>query len=141
MPLNIKALYWLAHLLVMLLYAYLSFLALQITLFNLILLGLIFICGGKVNKWLSKYRFKQEYNFQHSHLNKFITKANAEYFTDLNVKVVAGDEGRWLEFHLPEDAFPDLIQRNSPDFMNRTAITEQSDEDDDGSQAPIERIQ
>ena len=149
MPIYLRAVYWLAHCLAMLIYAYSSFIALQITLFNLILLGLIVIGGGKVSKWLSQWRFNQEYKYRHSHLEKFLAKANEEYFTELKVKVAAGVEGRWLEFQLPdpEDRDGFMPYRRDSEVsvpsvgptgirMVPSAIIEQSDEDDEGSQAP-----
>ena len=79
-PIHVKAVHWLGHILVMLLYSYFSFLVLQVTLFNLILLGLAIVMGRKLSKGLSKFFYKQSYKYQYGGFNKVLKEANEAYF-------------------------------------------------------------
>ena len=81
----------------MLIYSYFSFLVLQVTLFNLILLGLAFVMGRKLSNTLSKFFYKQCYKYQYGGFNKALKEANENYFENKSVLIVGGHEGRWLE--------------------------------------------
>ena len=62
----------LASLLILLIYLYVSFIILQLALFNLILLGIMVIYLTKLNNLMRAYTYKHEYNFQIRGLKKFL---------------------------------------------------------------------
>ena len=109
-PIHVKGLHWLVHILVMLLYSYFSFLVLQVTLFNLILLGLAIAMGRKLSKGLSKFFYKQSYKYQYGGFNRILKEANEGYFETKSAQITGGHEGRWLEIQLPE-IFTDIPER------------------------------
>ena len=98
-------------------YLYVSFIALQLALFNLILLGIIIIYMGKLYDMMTRYAFKFEYNYRNSAFQKHIQEANKQYFSNKNVELVGLQEGLLLELQLPENVDDQFM--TNPTLENR----------------------
>ena len=85
---------------VTLLYIYISFIILQLSLFNIILLGILATYFKSLVSTLRSFEYKMDYNFKVSHFNSYIKKVNKEIFKPKNIDLVGGEKGLWLEVHL-----------------------------------------
>lgn len=96
------ALRFLLPFIVTILYSYACLMLLQLALFNVILLGIMIIGLSKIWKFFTKFSFKYEYNYRNKEFKKHIERANEEYFRSKGVVMVGGEEGKWIEFQLPD---------------------------------------
>lgn len=88
---------------VILIYLYACLILLQLALFNLILLGIMIIYLKKLYYLLFSFEYKQDYNYRNRRFKQFIEAENNRYYKNINVDLVGGEQGQWLELQLPED--------------------------------------
>jgi Region found in RelA / SpoT proteins len=102
----------LLSLLIGVIYIYACTLVLQLALFNLILLGIMIIYFSKLTTALASWAMKHEYNFQNRDFKRYIENENKDYYRSINVELVGGEEGRWIEVQLPdnEEQFQNKIE-------------------------------
>jgi hypothetical protein len=87
---------------------YVSLLVLQLTLFNIIFLGIEVIYFKKLYNLLHGFEYKQDYNYRNGKFKRFIEAENLRFYRFKHqVELVGGEEGKWLEIQLP-DAIGDL---------------------------------
>jgi hypothetical protein len=85
-------------------YLVISFIFLQLALFNVILLGLIIMFFFKVNYYFDEFIIKKEYKYQNKDFDKFIeTQNELPAYKQACVNITSMEQGKYLEFHLPED--------------------------------------
>ena len=87
----------------MLVYIYISFIILQLALFNLIMLGVMFVYFKKLYFFFHSLEFRFDSNFRNTPLKKYIETENERFYRKKNIELVGGEEGLWLELQLPDD--------------------------------------
>mmetsp|Transcript_17698 Transcript_17698/g.29935 ORF Transcript_17698/g.29935 Transcript_17698/m.29935 type:complete len:272 (-) Transcript_17698:47-862(-) len=114
MPLPRHCLIILVEAVVLILVFYFFFLILQLALFNLVILGILFVFMKKLYKFAEACRWKLKFEYKTQEFNKFIERQNQEVYKDLNIKISKEREGSWLEFQLDQDdeMFEQIIQEN-----------------------------
>ena len=85
------------------LYVYACLLILQLALFNLILLGIFIIYFFKMLSLFKAREFKTEYEYQNKKFREFIEAENKRYYLKLNVELIGGEYGKWIEIQLPDN--------------------------------------
>jgi hypothetical protein len=84
-------------------YIYLSFVIVQLALFNVILMGLFVIAFAKLQDFIAGYLIKVEVKFQNKGFEEFLKAQNEKpAFKNASVNVTGSNQGMTLEFHHPE---------------------------------------
>ena len=94
---------WLLRVIFMLAYIYLTFILLQLALFNLILMGIFIVYLRKLYFMTHQYAVRVDYNERHRKYKKFIEEENERLYRSHNIEIIPGEEGKWLEVQLPDD--------------------------------------
>ncbi len=92
-----------ASLICMGLYLYCALLIWQMSLFNLILVGISIVYFNKLWILFSAFEMKADIKYRTTPLLRFIESENARYFTAKKVVLSCGEIGECLELQLPED--------------------------------------
>lgn len=87
-------------LILVLIYAF--FLVIQLALFNLVILGIIFVVMRKFIQILEAFRWKFQFSYKTKEFNAFIKEENLKY-QKMNIEIIPDREGQWLEFLLKEE--------------------------------------
>lgn len=68
--------------------------------------------------------FKTEYEYQNKKFREFIEAENKRYYLKLNVELIGGEYGHWIEIQLPdnEDDFKEKQQLDSTHRAGRSVI-------------------
>ena len=85
------------------LYLYGSLLILQMSLFNLILLGIVCVYFSKLWTMLAALERRADISYRTGGFKSFIERENLRYYRLRKVELVGGEMGMWLELQLPED--------------------------------------
>jgi hypothetical protein len=92
-------------------YIYINILLLEITIVNLILLGVFFTYTKSFIKFLLKLKEKLDTKHLNKKLHIFIEDENVQFYrTQRNIELVAEYEGQVLELQLPDDV-EDIIAK------------------------------
>jgi ABC-type antimicrobial peptide transport system permease subunit len=122
LPFKKKLGYKLWTLLVRLLCLIVCFYLLQLALFNVILLGIMILLFMRLNNHFDEFMIKKEVKYQNKDYNEFIqTEKNRPEYKNKNVVLEGAEQGKWLEFHLPESACPQDTT-NTTSFSNKSQI-------------------
>jgi hypothetical protein len=84
-------------------YLYASLLILQMSLFNLILLGIVYVYFSKLWTMLAALERRADISYRTGGFKRFIETENLRYYRLRKVELVGGEMGMWLELQLPED--------------------------------------
>ena len=103
---------------------YFSLLVIQLSLFNLVIMGILLKLIHQFWQFLDAIRWKFEFNYKTDDFKKFIEKQNEEVYKELKIEVIPERKGLWLEFLLrkEEQMFEELINerrdriRNNPEM-------------------------
>lgn len=111
-------------------YAYVALLLLQLTLFNLIFLGVELIYLRKLYSLLHAFELRVDFSYRNGPLKRFIEAENARLYRGKNIELVAGGEGKWLELQFP-NAEGELQEQQRIEmlFEGNNAILERMEED------------
>ena len=120
-PFYRKAVHLFQRLIVVLLYAYVCLLILQLALFNLVLLGIFIIYFFKLWSLFKEREDKIKYEYQNQRFIEFIEAENKRYYLNLKVELIAGDNGLWIEIQLPDNVDDFKEKLGSGDGMSETA--------------------
>ncbi len=85
------------------LYLYCALLIWQMSLFNLILVGISIVYFNKLWILFSAFEMKADIKYRTTPLLRFIESENARYFTAKKVVLSCGEIGECLELQLPDD--------------------------------------
>lgn len=92
-----------ASLICMGLYLYCALLIWQMSLFNLILVGISIVYFNKLWILFSAFEMKADIKYRTMPFLRFIESENARYYTEKKVVLSGGEMGECLELQLPED--------------------------------------
>ena len=112
----------------LLVYTYACLVLLQLALFNLIMLGVMCIYFKKLYYFLHGFELKKDHNYRNADFKKFIEAENSRYYRQLNVELIPGEQGKWLELQLPDD-IDDLQQKERASKRVKEMIEERADEE------------
>lgn len=105
MPFSKKLLFIMLAFSLKLLYIVIAFFFLQLALFNVILLGLLIMFFFKVNYYFDEFIIKKEFKYQNKEFDAFIAQQNElSDYKKACVNITGVEQGRYLEFHLPDDS-------------------------------------
>ena len=91
--------------LIMLACTYTSLLIVTLTMFNLIVLGVLVVYLLKLVYFLEGIEMKQDDNFRNRPFRQFIADQNRQHFEpEFSVILVGGEQGRCLELQLPVES-------------------------------------
>ncbi len=90
-------------LLPMLLALYFCFVILQLALLNIIMLGIMLIYLGKLQRMLLGFESRSNHRYKLKDLERFIAHENESYYHRHNLELVAEEEGKLIELQLPDD--------------------------------------
>ena len=96
-------LYFLVELFFMIVFVYISFLIIQLALFNLVIIGIVFVILKKIFYIAETVRWKLMFNKKTKDFQKFIANQNQTVYNDLQIEIIEEKEGNWLEFLLKDD--------------------------------------
>ena len=107
---------------------YFSLLVIQLSLFNLVIMGILLKLIHQFWQFLDAIRWKLEFNYKTEDFKKFIDRQNEEVYKELDIEVIPERKGLWLEFLLrsqsgkEDQMFEELINqrrdriRNNPEM-------------------------
>lgn len=72
---------------------YVFFLIVQLSLFNLVILGILIKLLIKIWQFFEAIRWKIEFNWKTKQFNNFIKKQYEEVYKDMNIEVICDREG------------------------------------------------
>ena len=84
-------------------YTYAAFLVLQLMLFNIIMLMILFAYWFKVLRFFQGLIEKWNYDYKTNPLKKFIQREQEQVYSKCNFQLVQLDQGHYIELHLAED--------------------------------------
>ena len=127
-----------ASLICMGLYLYCALLIWQMSLFNLILVGISIVYFNKLWILFSAFEMKADIKYRTTPLLRFIETENARYYTAKKVVVSCGEIGECLELQLPEDvedmkkldAIGDRLMEDSTKIIRERKSTQRSINED-----------
>ncbi len=127
-----------ASLICMGLYLYCALLIWQMSLFNLILVGISIVYFNKLWILFSAFEMKADIKYRTTPLLRFIETENARYYTAKKVVLSCGEIGECLELQLPEDvedmkkldAIGDRLMEDSTKFNRERKSTQKSINED-----------
>lgn len=93
----------------------------QLSLFNLVILGIMSKAMYEIWKYTDTYKWKKNFKARTKHLQDYIKEQNETVYSRMNVEIVAEQEGLWLEFILKEEGqmFEELIaERREKIFLD-----------------------
>ena len=82
---------------------YVFFLIIQLALFNLVILGIIFVFMQKIYHIFEALRWKFGFSHKTKKFSQFIKQENENVYKDMNIEIIPEREGLWLEFLLKEE--------------------------------------
>lgn len=84
---------------------YVFFLIIQLALFNLVILGILFVFIRRIYAFLEAIRWKFQFTYRTSEFKKFIDSQNETVYDKFEtpIKIECEREGSWLEFLLKHD--------------------------------------
>ena len=93
------------ELILMLIVIYVFFLIIQLALFNLVILGILFVFGNRIYVFLEAIRWKIQFTYRTKEFDKFIKSQNETVYDkfETQIKIECEREGSWLEFLLVND--------------------------------------
>jgi hypothetical protein len=96
----------------MVIYLYVTLLLIQMSLFNLVVVGVVIVYFLSLHRFLAAFQHRQEMQFRTAGLKRFLEEENNSFYNteERNVLLIGGEMGRWLELQLPEDT--DEMKRN-----------------------------
>merc|ERR1712166_576245 len=89
----------------MLVIIYVFFLIIQLALFNLVILGILFVFIKRFYVFFEAIRWKLQFNYRTKDFTKFIQSQNDTVYDkfETQIKIEYEREGSWLEFLLKHD--------------------------------------
>lgn len=87
----------------MLLVVYGFLLVIQLALFNLVIVGIIYVFITKIYQFFEAFKEKWKFNYRTKDFTAFIEQQNNTVYTDLEIEIQTDREGNWLEFLLKDD--------------------------------------
>lgn len=103
MPCLLTMLFLLFEAMIMIVFIYISFLIIQLALFNLVIIGIIFVILRKIFYIAETLRWKLMFDKKTKDFQKFIAKQNDNVYKNLGIEIAEEKEGLWLEFLLRDD--------------------------------------
>lgn len=105
---------------VLLVLVYVFFLIIQLALFNLVILGIIFVFMQKIYHIFEALRWKFGFSYKTKRFSSFIKQQNEEVYKDMAIEIIPEREGLWLEFLLKEEEqmFEEIIARRRERIFN-----------------------
>ena len=99
---------------------YVFFLIIQLALFNLVILGIIFVFMQKIYHIFEALRWKFGFSYKTKRFSSFIKQQNEEVYKDMAIEIIPEREGLWLEFLLKEEEqmFEEIIARRRERIFN-----------------------
>jgi hypothetical protein len=82
-----------AELLLMLVFSYIFFLIIQLALFNLVIIGIIFVSLKKIFQLAETLRWRLMFNYKTKDFLAFIEAENTNVYKDLHIEIVPEREG------------------------------------------------
>ena len=110
------------ELVVLIIFFYLFFLIIQLALFNLVIVGIIFVFSKKIFQFAEAFRWKYKFNYKTKEFIAFIENQNDTVYKDMGIEVQYEREGCWLEFLLSEDELmfeEEIAKRREDIFKNK----------------------
>ena len=98
---------------------YIFFLIIQLALFNLVIVGIIWVFITKIYQFLEAFKEKWKFNYRTKDFTAFIELQNQTVYHDLDIEIQTDREGNWLEFLLRDDEqmFEQLIALRRQDIF------------------------
>jgi hypothetical protein len=103
MPCWRKSLINLVEWVFLIMFAYVFFLIIQLALFNLVILGIIWLSMTKIYQFFEAFKEKLQFNYRTKDFNAFIESQNETVYKNLGIDIQTDREGNWLEFLLRDD--------------------------------------
>lgn len=99
---------------------YIFFLVIQLALFNLVILGIIFVLMQKIYHIFEAIRWKFGFNYKTKRFSSFIRQQNEEVYKEMQIEIIPEREGLWLEFLLKEEEqmFEEIIAKRREKIFN-----------------------
>ena len=110
---------WFFMIVFLLAIVYASLLIIQLSLFNLVIVGIIFMSIVKFWQIMNAIRWKFEYGQKTKDFNAYIKEQNDSVYAGMNIQIIAEREGLWLEFLLKEEEamFEDMIAKRRKEIL------------------------
>ena len=115
----------LVEVLVLILMLYAALLLVQLALFNLVIIGILFVMLKKLYNFLEACRWKCNFDYKTSEFNKFIAQQK-EVYDKMNIELNKHPWGEWLEFQLSKDEkmFEQVISERRKDIFEQNLTHE-----------------
>jgi hypothetical protein len=88
----------------LLVYLYVGLLLLTMSLFNLIILGVLYVYFLKLYTFCVALEMKSSLKYRTGPFRRFIERENLRYYRTMKkLELVGGEMGKWIELQLPQD--------------------------------------